>query len=87
MTYFKVILKRPFPLQSVCIFYDEDKSKALKEMQKYVKQNGFTVSVGRDRFTIPDVILQEQELTGKILSETSYCELFDINGKAIKEEQ
>lgn len=25
----------------ICIFYDEDRKIALKEMQKYVKQNGF----------------------------------------------
>ena len=25
----------------ICIFYDEDKNRALKEMRKYVKKNGF----------------------------------------------
>ncbi len=59
-----------------CIFYDEDKKKALKEMQKYVKRQGFTTP---DRkFTVADVVLREREATGKLIRITPYCKLFDV---------
>ncbi len=59
----------------ICIFYDEDKNRALKEMQKYVKKNGF---VTPDRqFTVEDVVLREREATGEVISITPYHKLFD----------
>lgn len=59
----------------ICIFYDEDKKKALKEMQKYVKRQGFTTP---DRqFTVADVVLRKRAATGNVISITSYHELFD----------
>ena len=58
-----------------CIFYDEDKKKSLKEMQKYVKRQGFTTP---DRQSIvADVVLRERTATGKIISITPYHKLFD----------
>ena len=41
---YKVVLKRhrPSVRPDVCVFYDEDRKKTLKEMQKYVKAHGFT---------------------------------------------
>ena len=41
----KVILKRhrPSARPDVCIFFDENRNTALKEMQKYVKSNGFSI--------------------------------------------
>ena len=58
-----------------CIFYDEDKKKALREMQKYVKRQGFTTP---DRqFIVADVVLKERTATGKIISITPYHKLFD----------
>lgn len=58
-----------------CISYDEDRGKALKEMQKYVKRQGFTTP--DRRFTVKDVVLREREATGKVISITSYHKLFD----------
>ncbi len=59
----------------ICIFYDEDRKRALKEMQKYVKKNGF---VTPDRqFTVEDVVLREREATGEVISITPYHKLFD----------
>ena len=59
----------------ICIFYDADKNRALKEMRKYVKKNGF---VTPDRqFTVEDVVLREREATGEVISITPYHKLFD----------
>lgn len=67
-----------------CIFYDEDKKKALKEMQKYVKQNGFVTPDKKQ--VVANVVLRERTATGKVISITPYCELFDtITGELIKQ--
>ena len=59
----------------ICIFYDEDRKKALKEMQKYVKRQGFTTP---DRqFTVADVVLRERTATGEEISITPYHKLFN----------
>lgn len=60
----------------ICIFYDEDKKKALKEMQKYVKQNGFVTPDKKQ--TVADVVLREREATGKVISLTPYRKIFDV---------
>lgn len=59
----------------ICVFYDEDKMKALKEMQKYVKKNGFVTP--DKQFTVADVVLREREATGKVISITPYHKLFN----------
>lgn len=59
----------------ICIFYDEDKKKSLREMQKYVKQNGFVTPDKKQ--TIADVVLREREATGKVISITPYHKLFN----------
>ena len=59
----------------ICIFYDEDKKRALKEMQKYVKQNGFVTP--DKRFTVADVVLRERKATGEVISLTPYRKLFN----------
>lgn len=62
-------------IKYTCIFYDEDRKKSLKEMQKYVKRQGFTTP---DRqFGIKDVVLRKRTATGKVISITPYCKLFD----------
>lgn len=67
----------------ICIFYDEDRKKALKEMQKYVKQNGFVTPDMKQ--TIADVVLRERDATGKVISITPYHELFNtITDELIK---
>lgn len=67
----------------ICIFYDENKNKALKEMQKYVKHNGFVTPDKKQ--TVADVVLRERESTGNVLKITPYCELFNpITDELIK---
>lgn len=85
---YNVILERhrPSTRPDVCVFYDEDRNIALKEMQKYVKQNGFTITEKDGRFSIADVLLVQCRLTGEVISTTPYCKLFDvINDRLIKE--
>lgn len=59
----------------ICVFYDEDKKKALKEMQRYVKKNGFVTP--DKKYTVADVVLREREATGKVISITPYHKLFN----------
>lgn len=59
----------------ICIFYDEDRKKALKEMQKYVKQNGFVTP--DKKYTVANVVLRERKATGETISIIPYCELFN----------
>ena len=66
-----------------CIFYDEVRNKALKEMQKYVDTHGFTTP--DKKFTVEDVVLRERESTGKVISITSYYKLFNtVTGELIR---
>lgn len=84
----KVMLERhrPAARPDVCIFYDEDRNIALKEMQKYVKKNGFTITEKDGCFSIADVLLVQCRLNGEVISTTPYCKLFDvINDRLIKE--
>lgn len=71
----------------VILFYDEDKETSIKFMNKYDKQNGFTIVEKEGRFTIADIILRERTATGEEISRKSYIELFDVFGKRRKEEQ
>lgn len=71
----------------VILFYDEDKETSIKFMNKYDKQNGFTIVEKEGRFTIADIILRERTATGEEISRKSYIELFDVFGKRQKEEQ
>lgn len=66
-----------------CIFYDEERNKALKEMQKYVDSNGFTTPDGK--FTLENVVLRERKSTGEVISITPYCELFNTTTGKLKE--
>ena len=84
----KVMLKRhrPSVRPDVCVFYDEDRDIALKEMQKYVKANGFLITEKDGCFSIADVLLVQCRPTGEIIDATPYCMLFDvISGKMKKE--
>lgn len=76
---YEVTLKRSESLPNVIIFCDEDREKAIKRMNRYVKKNGFSVKIGKDRFSIADVLLVKTErIAGKApLSITTYRELFD----------
>lgn len=63
-----------------CIFYDDDRNKALKEMQKYVDSQGFTTL--DKKFHVENVVLRERESVGNVISITPYCELFNtVTGK------
>lgn len=60
----------------ICVFYDDDRKRALKEMQRYVKQNGFVTPDRKE--TVANVVLRERKATGEVVSITPYCELFDV---------
>lgn len=85
MIEYQVMLKR-FPgstLPDVFIYRDENREKAIREMWKYDKANGFSVMDKDGRHTIANIVLIEKKpIAGApILSETSFIELFDNNGK------
>ncbi len=63
----------------VCIFRDEDREKAIREMRKYCVMYGFSVQDQDGRFTIANIALVEKEpIAGApIISKMSYSELFD----------
>lgn len=84
MVEYEVILKRyeGSSRPDVCVFRDENRELAIREMGKYVNKYGFTV-VDRDgRFTIAGVHLIEKEpIAGSpIISEVNYYDIFDIYG-------
>ena len=56
-------------------------------MKKYCDKYGFSVKDADGTFTIANITLVEKEpVVGKpIISETSYCKLFDVCGKRIEE--
>ena len=81
MIEYSVMLKR-FPGSSrpdVCIFRDENRDIALREMHKYVKHNGFSIHDRNEYSTIADVVLVEKEpvVGSPVISETPYCKLFN----------
>ena len=80
MVEYEVILKRHpgSNRQNVCIFRDEDRATALKEMRRYYNQNGFTVQERDGRFTVADILLVEKEpvVGAPAVRETPYSELF-----------
>lgn len=91
MIEYSVILKR-FPGSSrpdVCIFRDEDREAAIREMRSYVKQNGFTIHDPDGHFTIAGVHLVEKEpiVGSPVLSITHYHDLFDECDNRRKEAQ
>lgn len=83
---YRVVLKRHKDSNrpDVCIFYDEDSEKAIKEMKKYNDKNGFSIQDKDGRFTIANIILRKTTGTGEVLSETSYRELYDVYGNRRK---
>lgn len=88
MVEYSVILKR-FPGSSrpdVCIFRDEDREKALKEMLAYANKHGFSVYDSDGHYTIASIHLVEKEpIAGApVLSEYAYHELFDCCGNRRK---
>ena len=81
MIEYSVMLKR-YPGSSrpdVCIFSDENRDTALREMHKYAKVHGFTVYDRDGRFTVANIVLVEKEPIhgAPVLSITPYRELFD----------
>ena len=67
----------------VCVFRDEDREKALRVMEKYVRENGCAVQDKDGRYTISTVSLLEKEsIAGApVISETPYHELFYYDGR------
>ena len=84
MIEYSVVLKR-FPGSTrpdVCIFRDEDREKAIREMAKYDKKYGFSIQDHDGRFTIATIMLVEKEpIAGSpVISVMKYHELFDHLG-------
>lgn len=73
--------KRP----NVCIYYDEDREAVIKAMYDYNKAHGFTIDEKEGTFTIADIILSEETLTGDVISQIPWHKIFDINRERIKE--
>lgn len=66
----------------VCIFYDEDKELVIRKIADYDRKNGFTITEKDGLFSIADIVLRKKKLTGEVLSETPYHEIFDtVTGK------
>lgn len=85
MIEYSVILKRHkgSTRPNVEIFRDENRERAIKEMDKYCKANGFTVQDRDGRFTVADIVLIEKEpiFGSPVLSETPYIAIFDECGR------
>lgn len=82
---YDVVVKRHHTGNTVCLFYDEDREKAIDYMEKYRKRNGFSIEEKGKRYSIADLILREREATGKVISETPYHKLFDtVTDKMIR---
>jgi hypothetical protein len=66
----------------VCIFRDENRDVAIREMAKYVKENGFSIHDRDGWFAVADVVLVEKEpiVGAPVISVTPYIELFDVYG-------
>lgn len=66
----------------VCIFRDEDREKAIREMHSYGMKNGFTVKDNDGTYTIATIELVEKEPIhgAPVLSVMAWHELFDENG-------
>ena len=81
MVEYSVILKRHkgSPRPDVCVFMDESRDKALKEMRKYRQNNGYSVHDRDGWFTIEDIVLVEKEpiVGAPVISVTPYRELFN----------
>lgn len=80
MVEYSVILKRHRPTvkPDVTLFRDESRAEALKMMQKYYRQNGFTLTENGLCFSIADILLVEQEpiVGAPVLSVTPFVQLF-----------
>ena len=72
---------------NVCIFRDENREAAIREMHRYGMSKGFVVEDLDGRFTIATIELVEKEpIAGApVLSVKPWHELFDYNGNRIKE--
>jgi len=73
--HYKPIVGYAGPEKYICIFYDEDREKAISEMNKYVKRHGFVTPDGQ--FSVKDVVLRKRTYTGEEISRMSYIEIFD----------
>lgn len=85
MIEYSVILKRHkgSTRPNAVIYRDENRERAIAEMAKYSRANGFTVLDRDGRFTIADIVLVEKEpiFGAPVISETPYIEIFDECGR------
>lgn len=89
MIEYSVILKR-FQGSSrpdVCIFRDEDREAAIREMRNYADKHGFSIHDPDGHYTIAGIHLVEKEpiVGAPIISELAYHELFDYLGNRRKD--
>ena len=85
MIEYSVILKR-HPGSSrpdVCIFRDEDREKAIAEMLKYARTEGFSVQDKDGRYTIStiELVAREPIYGAPVISRQAYHEIFDHLGR------
>lgn len=71
---------------NVCIFRDENREAAIREMHRYGMNKGFVVEGLDGRYTIETILLVEKEPVAgaPVLSATPWHELFDCHGNRIK---
>ncbi|MEG1459724.1 MAG: hypothetical protein RSJ40_10515 [Acetivibrio sp.] len=65
MKYYDVILVRNCSRPDVCVFYDEDREKAIKEMGKYVEKHGFPLMIKMGLFLFRMWFLENGNRPGK----------------------
>lgn len=71
--------------ERILLYYDEDKSKVIRAIQKYVKENAFTYYEKGKCYSCATFLLIEKSdrtTNAKVISEKMYHEIFDtIAGK------
>lgn len=81
---YDVILKRHNDeSKNVCIFYDEDREKSIKQMSDYNKKHGFSIEEKGHTYSIANILLRERKATGEVLIITTFRELFDVYGNRL----
>ena len=76
---YDMVLKRGVPGKSDVVgFYDEDREKVIEMMKKYDKKHGFSIDTPEGTFTIENIVLRKRTPTGEVISETSFCKIFDV---------
>ena len=82
MVEYAVMLKRHkgSTRPDACLCREENRDVAIRMMQKYVKENGFTIHDRDGWFTLAGVVLVEQEpiVGAPVLSVMTYHDIFGV---------